>query len=138
MITDKMLEENTTPWGLLSVEMMEAFSSNRFGDLEYYAGSGDWKEVTFWSRFDDKITVRKKPTPLTKPDIPWEFIKEEYKWAARSAEGLVFAYTQKPDMYSHCCWTSVGISDCRLIDTELWDFDPGTCDWKDSLVERPK
>ena len=137
MITDKMLEENTTPWGLLSVEMMEAFGRIKFGDLEYYAGSEEWKGVT-QPRFEDIITLRKKPVPLTKPVIPWDVIKDEYKWAARSAGGLVFAYTQKPDMYSHCCWTSVGISDCRLIDNELLEFDPGTCDWKDSLVERPK
>ena len=38
MITDKMLEENTTPWGLLSEEMKDALKACNLKELEVYRG----------------------------------------------------------------------------------------------------
>ena len=137
MITDKMLEENTTPWGLLSEDMREAFRGCK--DLECYDSSGVWIPVC--THMTIGAAVRKKPIPLTKPDIPWEFIKDEYKWAARDLNDEVFLFEHPPS-----CDRAAGIwhhDDHRCPQSpvqisNILDFDPGTCDWKDSLVERPK
>ena len=146
MITDKMLEENVLPWGMLSEDMRKAFMNTR--SLEYYGLSGGWlgfsegvieKEMGMLTK--NKI-IRKKPTPLTKPDIPWEFIKEEYEWAAKDEEDNLFIFTVKPKLVTLGWWDLPEIvercpyGEYRLLKGLAIDF--GTCDWKDSLVERPK
>lgn len=136
MITDKMLEENTTPWGLLSQEMREAFREHPITDLEEYSGFCGWIVTNMFPTESSARTLRKRTIPLTKPDIPWGFIRPKFKWAARSGSGLVFAYQKEPVLYTKGeCWLSTRAS--ILIDNELLAFDPGTCDWKDSLVQRP-
>ena len=135
MITDKMLEENTTPWGLLSEEMKEAFTECGVENLEWYEGAGEWKRGAYLPS-PDVLTLRKKPVPLTKPDIPWGAIKDEFKWAARDRSGAIWLYEQEPKPRSVVGeWGGSGRT--TLLGSAV-RMDPGTCDWKDSLVERPK
>ena len=133
MITDKMLEENTTPWGLLSEEMKEAF--HKCDEFEHYNCQGFWCSYNRGQIFANSI-IRKKPAPLTKPVIPWDVIKDEFKWAARDEIGSIWVYERKPELKVPVGeWISRACH--RVLGFEL-RVDPGTCDWKDSLVERPK
>ena len=64
MITDKMLEENTTPWGLLSLDMRNALQACSLNELEVYIGVSDWTEPICYPRLMDyTATLRKKATP---------------------------------------------------------------------------
>ena len=141
MITDKMLEENTTPWGLLSEEMRNAFQDCNLKELEIYLGVSGWvKPARYTSLTAHSVTFRKKSTPLTKPEIPWDAIKDEYKWAARDSSGKVWIYTSIPEVSpSFGSWDTPlgrGPQIADFISRSL-KVDPGTCDWKDSLVQRP-
>ena len=134
MITDKMLEENTTPWGMLSEDMRKALRGCQY--LEYYDSYGNWSYFESgrleWSNY----IIRKKPVPLTKPDIPWDAIKDEYKWVARDRSGAIWVYEEEPKSRSFAGeWGGSGRT--TLLGSAV-RMDPGTCDWKDSLVERPK
>ena len=138
MITDKMLEENTTPWGLLSEEMKDALKACNLKELEVYTGVTGWSEASTYPSVvtPHTATLRKKPTPLTKPDIPWGAIKDEFKWAARDESGAVWVYGGKPvvcedDGY----WTLKSLGGVSILN-EAIRVDPGACDWKDSLVHR--
>ena len=141
MITDKMLEENTTPWGLLSLDMRNALQACNLNELEIYMGVSGWTEpIRYPSLMDHTATLRKKPAPPTKPDIPWDAIKDEFKWAARNKSGVVYVFTHIPEVSpSFSCWDmsySFGPQRSRNLGS-LVKFDPGTCDWQDSLVQRP-
>lgn len=76
--------------------------------------------------------------------IPWEVIKEEYKWAAMDDRGRVFFYEEKPALMTYknkCCfdppayygWTGGGgfAPSCLNIDTN-------GIDWRESLTQRPE
>ena len=134
------LEENVLPWGMLSEDMRKAFMDTR--SLEYYGLSGGWLgfseeviEKEWWNGFTQNRIIRKRPTPLTKPDIPWDVLRDEFKWAARDENGNVWVHSSLPES-GHTCWVSD--SDYVACLDFLNAIDPGTCDWKDSLVERPK
>ena len=134
MITDKMLEENTTSWGLLSLEMMEAFILCEVEDLEFYSGSDEWKDVSC-RRWVDTLTYRKKVIPLTKPDIPWDIIQDKWAYAVKDKYGLVWLYDRKPTLRLEAYWDVAGDRDYNKICVpDLLKVDPGTCNWKDSLV----
>ena len=143
MITDKMLEENTTAWGLLSTEMQNAFLACTA--VSYYGLDGNWSKSNLSPHSlttDKTIVLRKYVAPLTKPDIPWDMIQEEYKYAVKNHYGNIWIYDFLPLVYNPALETkgywypSQRNADKKCI-SDFLKIDPGTCDWKDSLVERP-
>lgn len=76
---------------------------------------------------------RVKPKPLTKPSVDWSVIKPEYRWLARDEDGCAWVFIDKPKSIGF--WT--GELDFREV-SFLASYTPGTCDWQDSLVERPE
>lgn len=72
---------------------------------------------------------------VVKPSINWEHVRGEYKFLAEDANGNVWLYSEEPV-----------ISEDRWVVTRLFcasahsyaSYTPGTCNWKDSLVARPK
>lgn len=83
-----------------------------------------------WIDFDYRIKPEPPPTPM---NIPWEFIKPEYKWAAKDENGNICLYTERPRIDGNM-WRG-------WFPTQLYNkafiIDPGTVRWKDSLQERP-
>lgn len=71
----------------------------------------------------------------TKPSIDWSHVAPQFKWMATDADCTTMLYEEKPiEWKTEWGWTG---GDCTNI-TCLASFRPGTCDWKDSLVQRPE
>lgn len=125
------LTKLTTPFGLLDPETQEALKAHG-GPYEFFDGS-DWQST---SRCDDTPTLahRVKPQPLTKPSIDWSHVAPEYKWLARDESGYVFLYPEQPFAYNGIWKCDGRFGGYRMFAS----CTPGTCDWRDSLVERPE
>jgi hypothetical protein len=71
---------------------------------------------------------------LTKPSIDWKSVHQKFKWLARDSNGSAFLFPNKPKMCEYC-WILRG--DISHAAEPFASYVHGTCDWKDSLVERP-
>lgn len=116
--------------------------------LERAMESEDWTVQVFhvcgWEEcrgaLCDSLTYRAfpkvpMPRPKTKPSWP-EGIKPEYKWLARWPDGRCMLYTVKPNVTCEGWCVSTLTSRIATLPNFI-DFDPGTCDWRESLIERP-
>ena len=72
-------------------------------------------------------------TAAIKPSIDWNHVSENFKWLAMDADGKFHVYTSKP-LQGNQQWTT-NLPCTPAI--HFASFTPGTCNWKDSLVERP-
>ena len=73
---------------------------------------------------------------ITKPSIDWTQIKDEYKWLAVDVNNCAYVYENEPNIDGIAHWHSSGTTYFRV--NGLVSYSRGACDWKDSLVERPK
>ena len=123
------LTKITTPFGLLDEETQEALR-NCDGPWEVFWET-QWRLIQKpnWS---SAFAYRQTPLPTTYPKIPWEHVDEKWQFWARDESGDGWLYADKPKC------------DCIMWDahvareSDVLKLDPGTCDWRDSLVERPK
>ena len=132
----KHLQDNTKPFGLLSEEEQEYLRGLDFSELEVFYFK-EWVRVLnkpLW----DHVAYRVKPQPLTKPSIDWSHVHEDYNWLATDKYGATFLYTDKPKIYiSYNQFKTKGFATC-ISSSAFASFKKGTCDWADSLVQRPK
>lgn len=80
-----------------------------------------------------------KPAPeeKTKPSINWDHVAEKWKWLAQDKNGQSYLFLSEPVVPQNACaWHSADGRRVAGVDA-ISSFTPGTCDWKDSLVERP-
>jgi hypothetical protein len=84
-----------------------------------------------WVQHDYRI----KEVPLTKPFINWEHVHSDFKWMATDEDNQTYLYTVCPYLDEYL-WDFVG-GQCLGADY-FASFVPGTCNWEDSLVERPE
>jgi len=123
------------PFGDLDRETKIAlFTAWVDGDgLEHYSSMiGDWvnSSVPSWGR-----SIRYRKAAPTEPSIDWDHVAPQFKWMATDDSGTTMLYEEKPRL-SRTEWEWAG-GDCANI-TALASFRAGTCDWKDSLVQRPE
>jgi hypothetical protein len=126
------------PFGLLDPETQAALRAHG-GPYEVFAVSNGlgWKSGMFGNDMDQfaALVWRVKPAPLTKPSIEWSHVAPEYKWLADWRSGEGFLFTCKPKVSNSWQW---GGCDGKLGRVSAFaSYTPGTCDWRDSLVERP-
>lgn len=127
------LTKITTPFGLLDKQTQEALKSY-VGGIEFYGVDG-WlaiKDVFTDVFFVPHLVYRAKPKPVTKPNINWDHVHTDYKWMATDKSGETHLFIDEPEPYDDT-WTAYERS--ALADSHL-SFEPGNCDWKDSLVCR--
>lgn len=121
------------PFGLLSKKKQTALKAyyEAGGAVQLYMGDCIWVAVekALWH---EDCCYRAKPAEPTKPKIPWDILADELICAARDEYGLIFAYTEDPLLITEYWWT-----EARHQKLSFLKIDPGTCDWKDSLVYRP-
>lgn len=72
---------------------------------------------------------------VTKPSIDWEHVRDEYNYLAQDANGNAWLYWEEPGL-SEDHWVAAR-GECAEAHSHV-SYTPGTCDWKDSLVARPK
>jgi hypothetical protein len=125
MTTD--LTKITTPFGLLDPETQVLLRSHG-GPYEHFNSHGQWVTCDpFWQK---SIAYRVKQK--SKPSIDWSHVSPEYKWLAQNPSGTPFLFVSKPvPGIDH--WVTGGSA---VVAKTFASYKPGTCDWKDSLVER--
>ena len=72
----------------------------------------------------------------TKPSIDWSHIATEYRWLAMDKCGEAYVYDRKPSLVE--VWNAWDVSGQYHNVGVLVSYKAGTCDWKNSLVERPE
>ena len=122
------------------IAVMQAYLNGK--EIEFKRNSGiTW--ITYGQDGDPEFSwhlndYRIKEAPLTKPSINWDHVNPYFKWLATDANGEAYLFSYTP----HC----IDDFDCGYwdfycgykVDASNWtSFIPGTCDWKDSLIERP-
>lgn len=127
---------NTTQFGLLSKDQQKEMNSWSHG-WEYWSGP-DWGWIDvplpLWA---DLTSYRAKPAPLTKPSLDWSHVHEQFNHAAKDSDGggSVFADMPEPEEWGGEGWWC---SNGDWVETKGFaSWNPGTCDWKDSLIHRP-
>ncbi len=91
-------------------------------------------ELSFdWYGKDYRVKPRK-------PSIDWDHVTPVFKWIAVDRIGAALIFISKPELTTdgfgnYMDWFSENGS---FSAKAFASFDPGNCDWKDSLVERPK
>ena len=86
---------------------------------------------------DSSITLFPYPIEITKattkPSIEWSHVSEEFQYLAMDADGRCWLWVTKPAPFQEqWCGDSLAVK-AENFSSSI----PGTCDWKDSLVERP-
>ena len=71
-----------------------------------------------------------------KPSIDWSQINDKYKWLAVDANECAYVYENEPNIDGSTFWCSSSATYFPV--NGLVSYSRGTCDWKDSLIERPK
>ena len=99
---------------------------------DYTINGMDLEVQSIPSLYPYPVDIVKK---IVKPSISWEHVRDEYKFLARDANGDAWLYWEKPEI------RGVEWGETRGVSAEAnsyASYTPGTCNWKDSLVARPK
>lgn len=130
------LTQITSAFGLLDDEVQNKLCSahTNHAQIQLYNDEGKW--VNCWPAWLKDRTYRVQPAPKTKPSINWDHVHPDYKWLARDEDGEATLFAAKPniDSVEYFWWAE---RTCYLGADVFASFNPGTCDWADSLVERP-
>lgn len=132
------LTKITTPFGLLDDDTKDALTAHG-GPYEAFCQRGHlfcWRESGEGGISIDThqaLAWRVKPQPLTKPSIDWSHVAPECKWLARDKNGECSLFTERPSLEERI-WFVNG----WLKASPFASLNPGTCDWRDSLVKRPE
>ena len=100
--------------------------------IEVYGSRGGWIKILYPSwNFDDCVYR----VALTKPSVDWSHVDKRFNYLATDSNGTSYFFMNKPIQRSS--WWGVQDGECLSADA-FASFTPGTCDWTDSLVERPE
>jgi hypothetical protein len=127
------LTKITAPFGLLDDDTQDRLMAHG-GPFEFFAGY-DWRTVEPTWIVD--VTYRAAPKDLTKPDVPWDMLADWVNYVARDMDGEIYGYEEKPEIPSRKHWWAETHAGKSVEFGRILKIDPGTCDWKDSLVTRP-
>jgi hypothetical protein len=104
----------------------------RFGNAVLnYTADGKYQMYARQTLYPYPVEVVKK---VSKPSINWDHVRAEYKFLAQDANGNAWLYWEKPESGDDHWYATQGL--CSEAESHV-SYGPGTCDWKDSLVERP-
>ena len=90
-------------------------------------------------RFHNQGNVTLFPYPIeviksvTKPSIDWSHVSSEYNYLAQDSNGDGYLCGKNPHRMS-MAWSM----ETPIRATAFTSYVPGTCDWRNSLVKRPK
>lgn len=103
------------------------------GEVEVQMDNGKWVLAINQTWYEGN----KYRKALTKPSIDWNCIHPKWKYMARDANGDMYLYESMPKKSGTNLWWDT-VEEIMLLEDDLFTFiSKGTCDWKDSLVERP-
>lgn len=102
-------------------------------EIEAYVTSVDEWRVLSHPNWGRGATYRIKPVELTKPSIDWSHVHADYKWMATDIDGGTYLFDSKPTLRPFAWGNNKVVPSVKA----MVSFKAGTCNWKDSLVERP-
>ena len=118
----------------------------REGEVDYsvvvlFKSTGDENVITYTAdgKYHCTGNVTLFPYPIeivkavTKPTIDWNHVSPEYNYLAQDSNGDGYLCGKNP----HCMAYTWSMESPYIRATTFTSYEPGTCDWKDSLVERP-
>ena len=70
---------------------------------------------------------------VTKPSIDWSHVSSRYNYLVQDSDGEGYLCGEKPTRVKSG-WNA---ESPNILASTFTSYTPGTCDWKDSLVERP-
>ena len=108
------------------------FNRNDDENVITYTADGKSHEVGNVTLFPYPVEIVKA---VTKPSIDWTQIKDKYKWLAVDVNNRAYVYVKEPISDSIAYWCSSGAT--YFCVNGLVSYSRGTCDWKDSLIQRP-
>jgi hypothetical protein len=121
------------------IEVMQAAMYGKpIENISLFNEDAVWEETKSVPHFNwDEFDYRVKKAPKTKPSINWDYVSTEFKWMATDEDGQTYLFSEEPTRYGGCDYWDFH-NGVRCIDASCWSsYVHGTCDWKDSLVERP-
>ena len=95
-----------------------------------YTAEGKFLETGNVTLFPYPVEITKA---VTKPSIEWSHVSPEYNYLAMDANGRGYLCGKNP----HRMGTAWGMEAPYISATTFTSYEPGTCNWKDSLVKRP-
>lgn len=99
---------------------------------------GEWVTILLpiWYPQNTYRLVKSETKPCeTKPSIDWSHVSKNMKYMATDSNGESYLFEGKPSQGS-CTWGSH--QGCSIKASNFTSYKAGTCDWKNSLVERPE
>lgn len=102
--------------------------------VEHYTLDGKYAVCAAQTLFPHPIEIVKK---IVKPSINWDNVRDEYIFLAQDDMGNAWLYKEEPTIDDDDGYWDAALGNFALADTHA-SYTPGTCDWKDSLVARPK
>ena len=90
-------------------------------------------------KYHDEGNVTLFPYPVeivkatTKPSIDWSHVSSEYNYLVQDSDGEGYLCGEEPSRVKSG-WNA---GSPNISATAFTSYDPGTCDWEDSLVKRP-
>ena len=71
---------------------------------------------------------------LEKPSIDWDQVHPDFKYLCTDKDGTSYLFKYKPTGFSTDVWKGATTYERAMAFASL---KKGSCDWKDSLIERP-
>ena len=105
----------------------------RFDDAQvvYFALDGKHLAYAMQTLFPYPIEITKA---VTKPSIDWSHVSSEFNYLVQDSDGEGYLCGEEP-----ACVESGWGSESHYVSAGAFtSYEPGTCDWRDSLVKRPE
>lgn len=107
-----------------------------------FKNNGDENVITYTAdgKFHNQGNIVLFPHPVeviksaAKPSIDWSHVSSEYNYLAQDANGDGYLCGKNPHRMN-MTWS---METPNIRATTFTSYVPGTCDWRDSLVERPE
>ena len=104
----------------------------KFNDgLACYTADGKYHPQGVVTLFPHPVEVVKK---TTKPSIDWSHVSSEFNYLVQDSDGEGYLCGEEPT----CVESGWGSESHYVSATAFTSYEPGTCDWRDSLVKRPE
>ncbi len=95
-----------------------------------YTSDGKYHETSNVTLFPYPVEIVKA---TAKPSIDWSHVSPEYNYLAQDENGDGYLCGKNP----HRMGMAWSMETPNIRATTFTSYEPGTCNWKDSLVKRP-
>ena len=141
-----MFNEGQTVWCLIYGQgVVTDVDSKRTGETyPVFVKFQNYDELhisyTMEGKFHNQGNITLFPYPVevvkavTKPSLDWSHVSSEYNYLAQDSNGDGYLCGKNPHRMS-MAWS---METPYIRATRFTSYVPGTCDWEDSLVKRPK